>query len=87
MASMTLKLEFLPNFRWFLSALIFIGLTCEVVRTKLDLGNLKTKILGEKCQKGREHPVCSPLARPQLAFGEQLLRELAFSEQITRRGE
>jgi len=32
-----------------LSALIFIGLTCEVVRIKLDLGNLKTKILGEKC--------------------------------------
>jgi len=53
-----------------LGALIFIRKTCEVVRTKLDLGNLKTKILGEKCQKGREHPDCSPVARPQLAFGE-----------------
>jgi len=34
-----------------LSALLFIGLTCEVVRTKLDLGNLKTKILGENVKK------------------------------------
>jgi len=53
-----------------LSAFIFIRKTCEVVRIELDLGNLRTKILGEKCQKGREHPVCSPVARPQLAFGE-----------------
>jgi len=53
-----------------LSAFLFIGLTCEVVWIKLDLGNLKTEILGEKCQKGREHPDCSPVARPQLAFGE-----------------
>jgi len=53
-----------------LSALIFIRKTCEVVRTKLDLGNLKMEILGEKCQKGREHPDFSPVARPQLAFGE-----------------
>jgi len=53
-----------------LSALIFIKLTCEVVWTNLDLGNLKTEILGEKCQKGREHRVCSPVPRPQLAFGE-----------------
>ena len=34
-----------------LSALLFIGLTCEVVRTKLDLGNLKTEILGENVKK------------------------------------
>jgi len=53
-----------------LSALIFIRLTCEVVWTNLDLGNLKTEILGKKCQKGREHPDCSPVARSQLAFGE-----------------
>jgi len=53
-----------------LSALIFIRLTCEVVWTNLDLGNLKTEILGEKCQKGREHPDCSPVARPHPAFGE-----------------
>jgi len=53
-----------------LSALLFIGLTCEVVWTNLDLGNLKTDILGEKCQKGREHPLCTTVPRPQLAFGE-----------------
>jgi len=47
-----------------LSAFLFIGLTYEVVWIKLDLGNLKTEILGEKCQKGREHPDCSPVARP-----------------------
>jgi len=35
-----------------LSVLIFLGVVCEVVRIKLDLGNLKAKILGEKCQKG-----------------------------------
>jgi len=34
-----------------LSALIFIRKTCEVVRTKLDLGNLKTEILGENVKK------------------------------------
>jgi len=39
-----------------LSALLFIEMTCEVVWTKLNLGNLKTKILGGKCQNGREHP-------------------------------
>ena len=70
-----------------LSALLFIGNTCEVVWINLDLGNLKTKFLGEKCQKGREHPDYLPVARPQLAFGEQLLRVLAFGEQITRRSE
>jgi len=34
-----------------LSALLFIGLTCEVVRTKLNLGNIKTEILGENVKK------------------------------------
>jgi len=40
----------------FLSALLFIEMTCEVGLANLDLENLKTKIFGEKCQKGREHP-------------------------------
>jgi len=53
-----------------LSASIFIRLICEVVRIKLDLGNLKTKILGEKCQKSLEHPILLACDSPPLAFGE-----------------
>ncbi len=34
-----------------LSTLIFIRKTCEVVRIELDLGNLKTEILGENVKK------------------------------------
>jgi len=37
----------------FLSALLFIEMTCEVGLAKLDLENLQTEIFGEKCQKGR----------------------------------
>jgi len=53
-----------------LSALLFIELTCEVVWTNLDLGSLKTKFLGENVKKAESTQYCSPVARPQLAFGE-----------------
>ena len=51
-ASTTLELRIFAKPEMVLSALLFIGKTCEVVWTNLDLGNLKTKFLGEKCQKG-----------------------------------
>jgi len=44
--------------------------TCEVVWTKLDLENLKTKILGEYVKKAESTQDFSPPVRPQLAFGE-----------------
>jgi len=62
-----------------LSALLFMRKTFEVVWTNLDLGNLKTKILGENVKKAESTQYCSPVARPQLAFGKQLLRELAVA--------
>jgi len=50
-ASMTLELRIFVKPWMVLSALLFIGKTCEVVWTNLDLGNPKTKILGENVKK------------------------------------
>ena len=50
-----LKFRTFAKLETFLSALLFIEMVCEVGLAKLDLENLKTEIIGEKCQKGREH--------------------------------
>ena len=70
-----------------LSALLFIGLTCEVVRTKLDLGNLKTKILDKNVKKAESTQFARLWLAPNSPLASSILRELALGEQITRRGE
>jgi len=53
-----------------LSALLFIEMTCEIVWTKLDLGNLKRRFLVKNVKKAERTQDFSPPVRPQLAFGE-----------------
>jgi len=62
-----------------LSALIFIRKTCEVVSIELDLGNLKTKILGENVKKAESTQFARLCFAPSSPLASSFLRELALA--------